>query len=278
MAFTEPTVATVHMISVHSLPDGLEVYIPSVLPGRFWIPPVDADPETFDQCVVNCREPGMVKPIPVRYASLPKSKSGIPYILLTIPDAKTIRHGTEEQSVDEWGVPLRPKVERAYLHVRAQELANEIEDQKKAFGVLTIKGEEPTDDELHEAFNAYRMWVMNRLRETASGWQRLGPHEVTRQALYLASMAYRRGWIPALPEWATLDTEAPLEDLFSCEVCNKQLRRGTVRCPQCNAIYDWEKALNFGIVSRADVPPAIAAKLAQAEAAAAHGSGTKTTR
>ncbi len=248
---------TVKMISVHEIPEGVKAsQHASVQPTTVWVPSVHEEAKVLRrECVVHVRDRGMKKSEKIEYAEARTHAKLGKYLLLTIPEGKAFRYGTGEQQVDEYGNAMQPAVERAVLHVRASEIANEIESQLRYLGVATIKGDEPTDAELTEAFSTYRVWVLAQIRSTNAGYARFGSREVTRQSLALAEIAFKRGWITTLPEWASIDPEARGADIMPCVGCGKSLRNTVIKCDACGAIYDWKRAIEYGIKSPSDVPP-----------------------
>ena len=247
---------TTKMISAHEIRIGLTVERPTVLPRVFWIPSVNEDSNVIkERCVTFVREVADRESVRIKYAKVWR-KGPHPVVLLTIPDVQFLKHGTEIQKVDEWGVPMYPEVSRAFLHQRAAKFAIDVEDEFKQYGVIRIKGDEPTDEEVETAFNLYRTYVVQRINEANAGYERFGMREITPQTLEMANVAFKNKWISALPKWGSLDlnpTDNP--GVFACHLCGKPLRADAVKCGDCGAIYNWKTAFEYGLVKAIDVPP-----------------------
>ena len=90
------------------------------------------------------------------------------------PRCPVIRHGTEEQKADEWNQELSPPVARAFLYLRAGKLADDIQNEFQRYGVMRIKGEEPTDEEVQESLGCLPGFCRHPITEANSGYERYG--------------------------------------------------------------------------------------------------------
>lgn len=252
-------VATVSMISVHEEDDGLFYDIPNVIPGKFWIPPITAAEKVIaERCNTAVRTAGSTSAERIRYAHLQtlreESKSS-PYILLTIPEATTFRYGTEKQSLDEYGQKMFPDIERAPLYVKPEQVANDIERQFGQMGVIAIPGPDVLPRDIKRARELYKAWMIRRINETNKTYAQHGFAEVTKQTLNIVNRLYRDHLIPALPPWASINPDIGMAaGQSSCEVCHGILQPSDVKCPKCGAIYNWKRAVEFGLVTEANVP------------------------
>lgn len=245
-----------HLISAHIVPDGLPVSLPSTLPGRYVIPSIEDDARAVKKrCSLSLSDAFTKQTIQWQYAEIKKDKEG-PYVLLSIPDSKTIRLGTEIQKYDEFGHVLLPDVSRTPLPVLAEDIANEIERQNKSYGVITIAAEEPVAEELTRARNLSRSWQVKFINEVSQYVSQVGQIEATPLAVYVANYLYANGSIPELPEWAARqvdETQSP--NLRTCPNCLSVLSVRSANCLKCSAIIDWKLAVDRGLVAPSDVPP-----------------------
>ncbi len=259
-------VTTAKLISVHDEPDWPQIRILTVVPREYVIPPISAKPEEIEaRCVTTILSLRSRETQRLQYAALARevktpdggTKKTDPYILLTVPESFCIRQGVSTQMLDEWGRPLYPQVERAYLHISAPEIASEIEREigTSCRAVVAIAGDLPTEAEIQQAQTRYREWMLNRIHETSAAYTRFGPREVTAQSLRIANRLYQKGLLRIMPTWAMLDPDAKAEGIISCEVCQTPIRKTDVICLKCGAVYNWKEAVNKGIKALHDVPP-----------------------
>lgn len=262
----KPRMNFAHMISAHVIPEGLHVAIHTFEPGRFDIPSRNDNPKRVKRAgllAVTDHSTGAVPvDIRVQFAEIQKCRLG-PYVYLTIPDCTTRRIGYEQQTADERGNRLSPPIARTLLPVFAANVANEIERQVGRYGVTTIEADEPTDKEIAKVFDIAAKWQIAFINETSRNRERYGNSEITPLAQDLANDLFTRKLIPALPAWAVIRASELMKEneSLACQNCGTVLRPGAASCPQCHAIRDWEKALDFGIVKLSDVPPKILAEL-----------------
>lgn len=244
------------LISAHIIPEGLSIALPSILPGRYTIPSVEDDARAVKKrCSLSLSDAFTKQAIQWQYAEIKKDKDG-PYVLLSIPDSKTLRLGSEIQKFDEFGHLLVPDVSRTPLPVLAEDIANEIERQDRAYGVITIVGDEPTADELSRARNLSRSWQVKFINEVSQYVSQVGQIEATPLAVYVANYLYGNGSIPELPEWAARRvSEEASPNLRTCPNCLSVLSVQSANCLKCGAILNWKLAVERGLVVPNDVPP-----------------------
>jgi hypothetical protein len=248
-----------YMISVYDDPQPITVEIPSLVPARFVIPPVSISRKELSSYSLSLPRG------PVRYLSK-HTKEGQEYLLLEIPPALALRYfGTEKQARDEMGNRLIPEVARVSVPVMPQVVAAEIERQCRlhdvgeydaGYGVIRVRDREPTMEELRraDALNVNRMrWLVAETNRIAA--KNPNAAVVTAQARRAAEQLYARGLISSLPEWAVS------YEKFTgrCPACNVVYGGSPVRCTSCGAIFDWKRAVEFGIVREADVPASVRA-------------------
>lgn len=243
-----------HLVSVYDDREPLRVEIPNVHPSKYSIPSIHATAADLKElCRLTYREPGM-QPVEVQYAER-KEQNGQAYVVLTVVEAKTFVQSPAVQAFDEYGQRMEPDIQRAALTVRAQEIANEIERAYGPVGIVAIASDLPTEEELREAVSRNLSWKRNLVEETTRWAARRGAGQITDQARRAALDLYKRGLIAALPTWADAAVGAKAEDVVNCKVCNAVLRRESVKCGTCGAIYDWKKAVEYGIKAPHEVPP-----------------------
>ncbi len=253
-------ISVAHMISAHSIPDGIDVNLVSLIPGRFHIPScLDNPKEVKKHCTIEATDPnsaGQPASIKVQLAEIRKGPLG-PYVYLTIPDCVTRRIGYEEQLSDEWGRRLSPPIQRSLLTVPCAKVVNEIERQHGHYGIMAIEGELPSDKELKKVHDMARQWQIHFVNETSNYVSRYGSRQATELAIFVANELFKNKLIPSLPAWAIVQAQQTIEanEAMGCPNCGALVRPGSAVCVTCRAILDWKRALEFGIVKAEDVPP-----------------------
>lgn len=240
------------VISVHDEPRPVLVSLPNMVPGNFFIPGVSAHESYFERCIITM---GPNKSL--RYATR-KTAFGKPYVELKIPDGKTFQVSTEQQTHDEYGAKLVPDVMRVAVPVFSAQIANEIERQLTnteddgsawGYGVVAIRGDEPTEAELRLATERQIARLRNMVAET-NRWAKVSTRNISPAARYAAQYLHKEGLIVELPDWAI-----SIEQLTRrCPACNVVYAGLPVKCGSCGAILDWHKAVDFGLVRPEDVP------------------------
>lgn len=241
----------VSIISVHDEEEPIHFFIPSVTPSRYDIPGINAPKEQFESCKFSL--PNTERPI--TYA-VRRTKDNRPYVKITIIEPHTFIYGTEQQKMDEYGQKLSPDVMRVPVPVRVELVANEIERQCGRMGLMAVNGEITT-----EILDTLEKRSIEFMRATVADTNRLAkksPMNVTAQARRRAARLYKMGLLNPMPEWAEINPEARDGigmEMMNCVNCGKLLKKSVVKCETCNAIYDWKRAVELGMVKPSDVPP-----------------------
>jgi hypothetical protein len=244
-------VRTAVVISVHDEPEPIRWNPPNVHPGNYLIPGTHADDKIFESsCVFSLRGRGAHQ-----YARKEKHH-GVDTVHLEILDAQTFIYTTGQQKVDEYGQKLEPDVQRFGMPIRAEEVANEIENVYGHVGMVAVEGEAPTAEEIRQVVKRRDDWMQQVIVDTNKYYKVLGDRQVTEQARRVAWELHKMGRLTPLPSWAIMNPSAGmLADTFNCNVCGNVLRNDSVMCSQCSAIYRWKEAVEMGLKSPDQVPP-----------------------
>ena len=117
----------------------------------------------------------------------------------------------------------------------ARSVAEDVIRGYEDFGVFVIDGEQPTDEEL-KAANKKRMQFYRRLVDEAdTSWRAYGNRSLINGHAHIAAeeLSLKR-------EWAMDSTE-----MVDCPACMQKIVPGTVKCAQCGAVLDQERAKQF---------------------------------
>jgi hypothetical protein len=247
-------VRTARLISVHNEPSTLRLTLPSITPGTYFIPGIDASDEELSKCTFSFkgREP-------VQYAQR-REIDGKKFIEISVFEGKTAQYGTElDQKMDEEGRPMEPQLRRALLPISAEEIANELERQSVFFdqnlGIRAIETE-PTRQDIEEAEKQNIKYMQRNIHET-NRWSKFGQVNITEQARNHAWKLHKMGLLNPLPDWATVNPSGEMAiDTVNCINCGVVLSRKVSKCPQpgCGTILDWKVAVERGQVLPKDVP------------------------
>lgn len=126
---------------------------------------------------------------------------------------------------------------RLELPIPARKIAEDLAADLADFGVFVAAGEQPTPEEIEAA--------RSRLTEVAKKLVVEADQEWARSHNYrLISDLHRRAvrHLGLEREWAY--EPAQLQD---CPVCGERVRPGVAMCRSCGAIFDAEKARQFGV-------------------------------
>jgi hypothetical protein len=246
---------TARLISVHDEPNSFRLELPSITPGIYRIPGINAPDSEFETCIFS-----FPKSKPVQYATR-HELNGHKYIEIEVFEGRTPQYGTElNQPLDEYGFPMNPPLQRALLLVTPEDIANELERQCVFFdqnmGVRAITGE-VTPEVIAEAEFQNLKYMQRNVAET-NRWAKFGTRNVTEQARAHAWRLHKMGKLNPLPDWATVNPEGGMAlDTFNCINCGVVLVKGIIKCPQpgCGVIYDWKRAVDEGLIIPRDVPP-----------------------
>ena len=249
------SVKTAKLISVHDQPDTLRLELPSITPGTYFIPGINASDQEFEKCIFT-----FPNRAPVQYATR-HELNGKTYVEIEVFEGKTPQYGTElDQKQDENGRPMEPQLRRALLTVTAEDIANELERQARYFdqniGVRAINHEV----ELSDLASAEKdnIQYLREMVHTTSRYLKFGAGNATSQARSAAAKLHKLGLLNPLPEWATINPDGGASvDTFNCTKCGSVLRKGIIKCPGagCGYIYDWKAAVEGGMIAPRDVPP-----------------------
>lgn len=243
------------LISVHDQPDTLRLELPSITPGTYFIPGVNASDAEFEKCIFS-----FPNRAPVQYAQR-KDINGHKFVEIEVFEAKTPRYGTElSQKQDEDGRPMEPQLQRALLTITAEEVANELERQARYFdqniGVKAVEDSATIEDVLEAEKN--NLQYLRDMVISTSKHMKFGAGNATNQARSAAWKLNKLGLLSPLPEWATSNPDGGVSvDTFNCDNCGTVLKKETTKCPVvgCGRIYDWKAAVSKGFVAPRDVPP-----------------------
>lgn len=134
----------------------------------------------------------------------------------------------------------------------------------RRWGVFIAKGEEPTAKEIDAARAHLRERNMELVKQ-ADGYYGDGPGEyknITRQHRDALDWLTADGVDVEDRPW-----HKPLTSKMECPACHAKIPHASVKCPQCSAVLDWDKAYAFGMVTTPERPNAAKSKKgAQAEA------------
>lgn len=157
---------------------------------------------------------------------MPAKKKDEPYAKLVVKDGRTFKDFGEKQKVWET--------------VAAREIAEDLTRDCSEHGVFIAAGDEPTDEELRAAAKKLRQEFYPRLIEEAdSSYARTGDRkDISLHARVAARILnLKRDW--------ALD----LSELTPCIGCQELVAESVVKCKNCGAILNWEKARALGLVS-----------------------------
>jgi len=248
-------VKTAKLISVHDQPDTLRLELPSITPGTYFIPGINAPDSEFKKCVFTFPN----RPA-VQYAQK-KELDGRKYVEIEVFEGKTPQYGTElDQKQDENGRPMEPQLRRALLTVTAEDIANELERQARYFdqniGIRAINEDVKSQDIL--AAEKDNIQYLRDMVQTTTRYLKFGAGNATSQARAAAARLHKLGLLNPLPEWASINPDGGSSvDTFNCTNCGSVLRKGIIKCPNvgCGYVYDWKAAVEGGMIAPRDVPP-----------------------
>jgi hypothetical protein len=246
-------VKTARVISVHDQPDTLRLELPSLTPGTYFIPGINAPDSEFAKCMISFQ-----KGEPVQYAQK-RELNGKKYVEVEVFEAKTPQYSTEfDMKQDEDGRKMEPPLRRALLTVPAEHVANELERQSRYFdqniGVRALNHDVTTED--LRAAEEDNIKYLRELVAVTSKFLKFGAGNATEQSKAAAWKLHKLGLLNPLPDWAPVNPQGGSSiDTFLCEGCGKVLPVTAIQCKECKAIYNWKKAVDLGIIPPRDVPP-----------------------
>ena len=248
-------IRTSKLVSAWDDPDALNIQLAGVHPGRYLIPSTKAGPEVFEMCqfpITSYAGVLLDKPYLHKYAEkreyelAPGVKSTV--VVLTVVDAHSPLHGTGQMDRDETGQRMNPTVPRAMIPVPSFQVANDIEGQFGHFGIIAVQGE-VTAEHAKMALDKSLAYKRQQVAQTNADYQRWGARAVNVQRIRYAHYLKEQGLLNPLPEWAALNPDVKPHERRNCKVCGTMLPTNPIKCPNCPAIYDWDMALEMGLVT-----------------------------
>jgi hypothetical protein len=267
------------LISVHSVKTGLYFKMSQVHPGEFRFPSVRMSAaEITEACTLNFISMRLKEKVNLQFAEKrSRMMDGrlVPYLLLTVTEASNPVPGFSQQTTDEFGVKMYPDVMRMQMPISANEVANEVERQLKQYGIVTIAGEDATDDEIRTALNIHKAWKFKQIKDANEGFLKNKQGGVSMQQVELAWEMYKEGLLSPLPVWASENPSADaVADQMQCPGCGTLVQQGRAKCAKCSWILDWRMAVEGGLVKPQDVPQSKRREAGLAEAEEEEGIGS----
>lgn len=148
---------------------------------------------------------------------------------------------------------------RTPIAVQARAVAEDVIRGVEDHGVFITDHEEPTAQELADADKRRRQFYQRLIDEADASWRQFG-----NRSLISAHAQFAAEFLGVKREWHSDATE-----LVSCPGCATRIPPGVIKCPNCPAVFDWQRAYELLMLTPDQIKVAVdAGKLIIPEKAA----------